>query len=142
MRKILPLVLLLLGTSPAFAAESAGDAATCPEELQLKDQMRGLLQSFEALEGPLGKKPPDYDEILKLLNEMNTRAKAVQSLKGSGHPGKKFGRLFDDLADFRKNAKAKNASGVEDSMNRLAEDCFRCHLSHDEPAPVPAGKAL
>ena len=60
MKKILPFVLLLLGTSPAFAGEGH-DAAPCPEELQLKDQMRGLMQTFRDLEGPLGKKPPDYD---------------------------------------------------------------------------------
>ncbi|HEX5036525.1 MAG TPA: hypothetical protein VFX30_05160 [bacterium] len=139
MKKILPFVLLLLGASPAFAGEGP-DAVPCPEELQLKDQMRGLMQVFRDLEVPLGKKPPDYDAILKLLDEMNTRVKAVRSLKASGHPGKKFDRLLDDLADFRKNAKAKNHSGAEDSMNRLAEDCFRCHLSHDEPAP--SGKSL
>ena len=61
---------------------------------------------------------------------MATHAKAVQTLKPSGHPGKAFKRLFSDIESFKKTAQAKSASGVEDNMNRLAENCFRCHLSH------------
>lgn len=133
MKRRLELFGLALLTFGLFAlpAFGAGDADS-PEKLQLKDQMRGLMQAFQGLECPLGRKPPDYDAILKLLDEMSDRAKTVQSLKGSGHPGKAFKRLFTDLDEFKKNARAKNSSGVEDSMNRLAENCFRCHLSHDQ----------
>jgi cytochrome c556 len=126
-KQIIPIVLAFLWTSPSFAAEAVPSA----QELQLKDQMRGLMQAFQGLECPLGRKPPDYDEILKLLEEMSTRAKTVQSLKDSGHPGKEIKRLFRDIEDFKKSAQAKDPSRVEDSMNRLAENCFRCHLSHN-----------
>jgi cytochrome c556 len=127
MKNVLAILLSLFWACPSFAADTAPSA----QELQLKDQMRGLMQAFQNLECPLGRKPPDYDEILKLLDEMNTRAKTVQSLKGSGHPGKEFKKLFRDIEDFKKSAQAKSPSGVEDSMNRLAENCFRCHLSHN-----------
>lgn len=127
MKKIAWLLLALAWAVPALGRETV----ETPEHLQLKDQMRGLMQAFQSLESPLGKKPPDYDTILKLLDEMNDRAKTVQSLKSSGHPGKEFKRLFRDIEDFKKTAQAKNSSGVEDSMNRLAENCFRCHLSHN-----------
>lgn len=122
-------VLLLLALSWAGHVR-AGETVETPERLQLKDQMRGLMQAFQGLEGPLDKKPPDYDTILKLLDEMNARAQTVQSLKTSGHPGKEFKRLFQSIEDFKKSAQAKSPSGMEDDMNRLAENCFRCHLSH------------
>lgn len=139
MKIIASVLIAFFWASPAFSA----DAAPSAQELQLKDQMRGLMQAFQDLEVPLGKKPPDYDAILKILDEMRTRAKTVQSLKGSGHPGKEFKRLFWDIDDFRTSAQAKSASGVEDSMNRLAENCFRCHLSHDKPMTTsPSGKSL
>jgi hypothetical protein len=127
MKKILPSLFVFLWAFTSFASETAPSA----QELQLKDQMRGLMQAIHNLEGPLGNKPPDYDAIVKILDEMNARAKTVQSLKGSGHPGKKFNRLFSDIAYFRKSAVAKNPSGVQDGMNRLSENCFRCHLSHN-----------
>lgn len=119
------LLFLSLLSMRVFAAETQDTSNT-----QLKEQMRGLEEDFKGLEDPLGKKPPDYDRILKLLDDMTTHATAVQSLKSSGHPGKAFKRLFTDIESFKKAAKAKNASGVQDDMNRLAENCFRCHLSH------------
>ena len=122
---------LLLLLALAWAGRIlAGEAARTPETLPLKEQMQGLMQAFQGLEGPLDKKPPEYEAVLKLLDEINARAKIVQSLKIAGHPEKEFKRLFRDLDDFKKSAQAKSHSGMEDGMNRLAESCFRCHLSH------------
>lgn len=132
MQKKTTVFFLLLGacffSSPAFPAETQPAAG----EMQLKYQMRSLRDCFDRLEAGLSKKPPAYDDLIATLDEMADHARQVQKMKPAGHPGKKFNRLFGDIGEFRKNAKAKNASGVEDSMNRLAENCFRCHLSHSE----------
>jgi cytochrome c556 len=125
---VLALVALSCGAASARAQETA------PQNLQLKDQMRGLMDAFRRLETHLGAKPPRYEEMIKVLDEMSARAEEVKSLKVKGHPAKDMKRLIGDIADFKREAARQSPSGVEDGMNRLSENCFRCHLSHGEPA--------
>jgi len=113
----------------ALSAETQPDPASL---LQLKERMRTLREDFDKLETGLSKKPPAYEDLIVTLDEMKRHAQEVQSMRPEGHPGKKFKRLFSDIEEFKRNAKTKSSSGVEDSMNRLAENCFRCHLSHSE----------
>jgi hypothetical protein len=96
--------------------------------------MRGLMEAFRRLEAHLDSKPPRYEEMIRVLDEMSARAGEVKSLKVKGHPAKDMKRLTADIANLKNEATRKSASGVEDGMNRLSENCFRCHLSHGEPA--------
>jgi DNA anti-recombination protein RmuC len=122
---VLVLALLFCGWASARAQET--------QSLQLKDQMRGLMDAFRRLETHLDAKPPRYEEMIRVLDEMSARAETVESLKIENHPAKDMKRLIADIEGMKREASRKSASGSEDGMNRLSENCFRCHLSHKEP---------
>ena len=131
---------LLLAITLSCAGFNARAGEVSPQELG--DQMRGLMSGFRQLEEPLAARPPRFEEIVKILDDMSVRAETVKGLKGEGHSPKDLKRLIADIENFRREAKRKSASGAEDGMNRLSENCFRCHLSHSSPEtakkrPIP-----
>jgi hypothetical protein len=73
---------------------------------------------------------------------MAARAETVKSLKDKGHPAQDMKRLSADIVNFKREAARKSAPGVEDGMNRLSENCFRCHLSHSSPEAAPKNPSL
>lgn len=124
-------LLLAIALSCAGFHVRAGDAS--PQDPPLEDQMRGLMNGFQQLEKHLAVRPPRYEEIVKILDGMAVRATTVKGLKGEDHSPKDMKRLTADIENFRREAARKSASGAEDGMNRLSENCFRCHLSHSSP---------
>ncbi|HSA59102.1 MAG TPA: hypothetical protein VLJ37_05395 [bacterium] len=138
--RISSVLLLAIALSCAGFSIRAGELT--PQQLQLMDQMRGLMKSFQQLEVELAPKTPRYDEVIRILDEMAARAETVKSLKDRGHPSRDMKRLSSDIVDFKREAARKSSSGVEDGMNRLSENCFRCHLSHSSPEAATKNSSL
>jgi len=124
MKKILFLIFIF--SFPLFSAHSEDGNSI----IQLKDRMHRLQMLYLDLEKSLLQKPPDYFYLQETLKKMEGNLKMIRKINSSSEMDRSFKQLERDIRDFKGVAKRQNLMGVENSMNSLFENCFRCHLTH------------
>ncbi len=101
--------------------------------VRIKDEMHHLKQNYMELDVETDKTTFNYEEILKILNQMQGSVRLIQKMNSDPGLNQPFQHLMKDIQTFQRVAKKKDSSQIGNSMNGLYQNCFRCHLTHSNP---------
>jgi len=128
MKKAVLFVMLLL-CAPTVSASH--DSITDPEVyIPLREEMTHMEIRFVELELLTASQPIDYAAIETSLKKMAASSKKIREVNRNEVLKESLKNLADQVTLLEKEIHGKDAKTIRKRLDRLYQNCFRCHETH------------